>query len=302
MRLNVVTFIHIRHTCKLIVTNRIRCVHKTCFSVFNFNSIFKRVSSHFQLWNINLRCITWHFSNNLRIDMRLNIMPFVHIRSARKLIITNCIRRVYEAFVSILDLSSIFKRITSCFQLRNVDLWRIPRNFSDHFLIVMSSNTLFLSSLTCISIVFNFFQTCQSWIIFNKFFTCFFVYVKCNLNFFRLTFWRITRYFSDNLRIDVSLNIVSFIHIRHTRELIVTDCIRCIYEAFFRVFNIRSIFSLITSYFQLRNIDLWRITRNFSHNLSIDMRLNITSFIRFSCSCKLIVTNNLRCIFKAYNI
>ena len=176
----------------------------------------------------------------------------------------------------------------------------ITRNFRDHFLIVMSSNTLFLSSLTCIRIVFNFFRTCQSWIIFNKFFTCFFVYVKCNLNFFRLTFWRITRYFSDNLRIDVSLNVTTFIEIRSTRELIVTDCIRCVYETFFRVFDIDSVFGLITSCFQRRHIYRRCITRYFSDNLRIDVSLNIVSFVHIRHTSELIITDCIRCIHETF--
>ena len=236
MCLNVSTFIEIRHTSELIVTDCLRRVYKAFFRVFDVCSIFSLIASNFQLRNINLRCITWHFSNNLRIDMRLNIISFVHIRSTCKLIITNCIRRVYEAFVSILDLSSIFKRITSCFQLRNIDLRSIAR------------------------------------------------------------------YFSDNLSIDMRLNVSTFIEIRSTCELIVTDNVRCIYEAFFRIFNFSSIFGLITSYFQLRHIYRRCITRHFSLNLRIDMCLNIASFVCFSCTGELIITNNLRCIFKSRNI
>ena len=187
-------------------------------------------------FRFTFRCITRYFSDNLRIDVSLNITTFIEIRSTRELIVTDCIRCIYETFFRIFNFNSIFGLITSHFQFRNIDL-------------------------------------------------------RC-----------ITRNFSDNLRIDMRLNIISIVHIRRTCKLIITNCIWCIYEAFFSVFNFRSIFERITSHFQRRNINLWRITRNFSHNLSIDMRLNITSFIRFSCSCKLIVTNNLRCIFKTYNI
>ena len=236
MRLHVSAFVSIRCTCELVFINRIRRVYETFFSVLDLSSIFKSISSYFQLRNFYRRCIARNFGFNWFINMRLHVATFVHIRHTSELIVTYRVRRVYETFFRVFDIGSVFSLITSHFQLRNIDLRRI------------------------------------------------------------------TRYFSYNLRVDVRLNVVSFVHVRHTCKLIVTDRVRRIYEAFFSIFNFRSIFERITSCFQFRNIDLWRITRNLSYNLSIDMRLDITSFIRFSCSCKLIVTNNLRCIFKTCDI
>ena len=152
--------------------------------------------------------------------MSLNVVSFVHVRHTRELIVIDCLRCVYEACFRIFDVGSIFRLITSYFQLRNFYRWSIARNFRNHFLIVMNSNTLFLSSLTCISIVFNFFRTSQSWIVFHKFFTGFFVYVKCDLNFFRFTFRSITGNVMFNHFINVSLNSSIFSCFRTTRKLI----------------------------------------------------------------------------------
>ena len=153
--------------------------------------------------------------------MSLNVVSFVHVRHTRELIITNRRRCIHEACFRIFNVGSIFSLVTSYFQPRNFYRWRIARNFRNHFLIVVSSNTLFLSSLTCISIVFDFFRTCESWIVFNKFFTGFFIYVKCDLNFFRLTFWRITRNFMLNQFVNVSLDGSIFSSFSATRKLII---------------------------------------------------------------------------------
>ena len=159
-----------------------------------------------KFWDNNLWCIAWNFGFDQFVDVRLYVATLIGVCHTRELIVTDHIRCIDEACLRIFNICSIFSLITSCFQLRNFYRWSVARNFCDHFLIEVSSNTLFLSSLTCISVVFDFFRTCQSWVVFNKFFTSFFIYVKCDLNFFRLTFRSITRNFMFNQFVNVSLN------------------------------------------------------------------------------------------------
>ena len=166
--------------------------------------------------------------------------------------------------------------------------------FSDHFLIEVSSDTLFLSSLTSVSVVFEIISmACKSRSIIDKFFTCFFVYVKSDLNFFRLTFRRIIWYFVLNDFIDVSLNCSIFSSFGTTRELVsITDHWISWNKSVYRIFDLSSFFVYVTSHRMFDWIYFRCIVRFVSFNQFVDVSLNITSFIEICTTSEPIIVDD----------
>ena len=87
------------------------------------------------------------------------------------------------------------------------------------------------------------------------------------------------------------LNIFTVIEFSLTSELVFTNRLRCVNESCFRFFNLFTFFVDITSYFQLRNVILRRITRDLVFDWRVHVRCN-TVFLS-STSSIFMVTNRL---------
>ena len=72
VRLNVFAIIELGYTRKLIVVNLRKSIHKTICSRFDFVTCFIDKTRYQQFWNIDLRCIIWHFMFNDFVNMSLN--------------------------------------------------------------------------------------------------------------------------------------------------------------------------------------------------------------------------------------
>ena len=126
-----------------------------------------------------------------------------------------------------------------------------------------------------------------------------FCHKACDLKFFWKAFRRIVWHFVFNRFVNMGLNRSIFRAFRTSRELIgVTNHRRCRYMTCFSILNFSSFFIHVTRYIEYWNIHLRCIIWHFGLNQVVDMGLHITAIIGIGCTSKLVITDNVRCIYE----
>ena len=278
--------------------------------VLDFFTLFVNISRHIQRGHINLRCITRNLTLNEFVVVGVNSL-FVRTTSG-VLVFTNNRTRTND---TTLHWSYFFRSILG-HKARDLKFfWKAFRCIIwyfvfNHFVNVRLNCTVFSSFRTSGELIgitnhrWRWNKSFLSILDFSSFFVDITGHVKRRNIHLRGVIW----HFSLNQFVNVGLYITAIVGIGCTSELIITNHVWCIDEAFRRILNISSIFGLVTSHFQLRDFHRRCVSRNqaFFDVLTVNVRnfndfttYNITRFV-IRCLDQLIRCNRNSTTFRCH--